>query len=151
MRCPHCSAPTTKVLDKRDSEDLTVIRRRRRCVSCGARFTTYERTELVALMVSKKDGRREEFRREKLRAGITKACTKRPVSAATIEQVVNEVEARLRAEGPEVDHDLIGEVVMDKLRQIDNVAYIRFASVYRAFTDLSAFEEEIERARQRAN
>ena len=82
MKCPHCSAPTTKVLDKRDSEDLTVIRRRRRCVTCGARFTTYERAELVALMVSKKDGRREEFRREKLRAGITKACTKRPVSAA---------------------------------------------------------------------
>jgi len=102
-------------------------------------------------MVSKKDGRREEFRREKLRDGITKACAKRPVSAATIEQVVNEIEARLRAEGPEVDHDLIGEVVMDQLRQIDNVAYIRFASVYRAFTDLSAFEEEIERARQRTN
>ena len=98
-------------------------------------------------MVSKKDGRREEFRREKLRAGITKACTKRPVSASIIEQLVNEIEARLRGEGPEVGHTLIGELVMERLREIDNVAYIRFASVYRAFTDLSAFEKEIERAR----
>jgi transcriptional repressor NrdR len=148
VKCPYCSSPSTKVLDKRDSEDLTVTRRRRRCSSCGGRFTTYERSELVSLLVVKKDGRREEFSRTKLRAGISTACAKRPVSASAIEQLVNEVEADLRKrEGAEVDHALIGEMVMDKLRQLDHVAYIRFASVYRAFADLSSFEEEIRRAK----
>ena len=148
VKCPYCSSPSTKVLDKRDSEDLTVTRRRRRCTSCGGRFTTYERAELVSLIVAKKDGRREEFSRAKLRAGITKACAKRPVSATAIEQLVNEVEAELRKrEGAELDHAVLGEMVMDKLRQLDNVAYIRFASVYRAFGDLSSFEEEIQRAK----
>ena len=148
MKCPYCSSPSTKVLDKRDSEDLTVTRRRRRCSSCGGRFTTYERSELVSLLVVKKDGRREEFSRTKLRAGISTACAKRPVSASVIEQLVNEVEAELRKrEGAEVDHALIGEMVMDRLRQLDHVAYIRFASVYRAFADLSSFEEEIRRAK----
>lgn len=146
MRCPHCGATTTKVMDKRDSEDLTVTRRRRRCAACGARFTTYERAEVGSLAIVKKDGRREEFSREKLRAGITKACAKRPVSAGAIEQLVNEVEWDLRRrEGPEVNHALVGELVMNKLRDLDNVAYIRFASVYRAFADLSSFEEEIRR------
>jgi transcriptional repressor NrdR len=148
LKCPYCSSPSTKVLDKRDSEDLTVTRRRRRCSSCGGRFTTYERSEIVSLLVVKKDGRREEFSRSKLRAGITKACAKRPVSAAAIEQLVNEVETELRKrEGAEVDHAVMGELVMEKLRQLDNVAYIRFASVYRAFADLSSFEEEIQRAK----
>jgi len=148
LKCPYCSSPSTKVLDKRDSEDLTVTRRRRRCASCGGRFTTYERAEIVSLLVVKKDGRREEFSRAKLRSGISKACAKRPVSAAAIEQLVNDVEADLRKrEGAEVDHALVGEMVMDKLRQLDNVAYIRFASVYRAFGDLSSFEEEIRRAK----
>src|SRR4051794_4095675 len=143
LKCPYCSSPSTKVLDKRDSEDLTVTRRRRRCSSCGGRFTTYERAEIVSLLVVKKDGRREEFSRPKLRAGITKACAKRPVSAAAIEQLVNDVESELRKrEGAEVDHAILGELVMEKLRQLDNVAYIRFASVYRAFADLSSFEEE---------
>lgn len=149
MRCPYCSAPTTKVMDKRDSEDLTVTRRRRRCATCGARFTTYERAEVVSLVVVKKDGRREEFHREKLRAGIVKACAKRPVSASAIEQLVNDVEVDLRRrDGQEVSHAVVGELVMNKLRELDNVAYIRFASVYRAFADLSSFEEEIERARR---
>ena len=148
MKCPYCSSPSTRVLDKRDSEDLTVTRRRRRCAACGGRFTTYERAEIVSLLVVKKDGRREEFSRGKLRAGITKACAKRPVSASAIEQLVNEVEADLRKrEGAEVDHAIIGELVMNKLRQLDNVAYIRFASVYRAFGDLSSFEDEIRRAK----
>jgi transcriptional repressor NrdR len=148
MKCPFCTGVTTKVLDKRDSEDLMVTRRRRRCTTCGARFTTYERAELVSLVLVKKDGRREEFSRTKLRAGIMKACAKRPVSASAVEQLVNEVEAELRRrEGPEVNHAVVGELVMDKLRQLDNVAYIRFASVYRAFADLSSFEEEIKRAR----
>jgi transcriptional repressor NrdR len=146
MKCPYCSAATTRVVDKRDSEDRSVTRRRRKCSACGARFTTYERSERASLIVVKKDGRREEFSREKLRAGVTKACAKRPVSAGAIEQVLNDVEAELRRrEGPEVSHQVIGEVVMDRLRQLDNVAYIRFASVYRAFADLSSFQEEIQR------
>ena len=148
MKCPYCSAPTTKVLDKRDSEDLSVTRRRRRCSACGARFTTYERSEVASLIVVKKDGRREEFSPAKLRSGITKACAKRPVSAGAIEQLVVEIEAELRRqEGQEVSHAALGELVMNKLRELDNVAYIRFASVYRAFTDLSSFEEEIQRAK----
>lgn len=149
MKCPYCGSPATKVLDKRDSEDLTVTRRRRRCDGCGGRFTTYERAEVVSLIVVKKDGRREEFDRAKLRAGVTKACAKRPVSAAAIERLVNEVEVELRRqEGAEAPHTLLGELVMEKLRQLDNVTYIRFASVYRAFADLTSFEEEIERAKQ---
>src|SRR5438045_1676522 len=96
MKCPYCGALVTKVLDKRDSEDGTVTRRRRRCVECGGRFTTYERAELVSLIVVKKDGRREEFSRTKLRSGLTKACTKRPVSTTAIEQLVNEIESELR-------------------------------------------------------
>lgn len=134
------------MLDSRDSEDRSITRRRRRCLTCGARFTTYERAEVADLVVVKKDGRREEFRREKLRAGVTKACAKRPVSAGAIEQLVNEVESELRRrEGPEVDHQIIGELVMEKLQKLDHVAYIRFASVYRAFADLSSFQEEIQR------
>src|SRR5688500_13428399 len=104
MKCPYCSSPSTKVVDKRDSEDLTVTRRRRRCTACGARFTTYERAEIVSLIVVKKDGRREEFNRLKLRSGITKACAKRPVSAEAIEGLVNEIEVDLRRrETAEVD------------------------------------------------
>ncbi|MBI4213181.1 MAG: transcriptional repressor NrdR [Chloroflexi bacterium] len=146
MRCPYCSALTTKVIDKRDSEDRTVTRRRRRCSACGGRFTTYERSEVADVMVVKKDGRRELFSRQKLRSGVMKACAKRPVSAEAIEQLVNEVEAELRrSEGSEVSNQLVGELVMDKLRVLDNVAYIRFASVYRAFADLSSFQDEIQR------
>jgi transcriptional repressor NrdR len=149
MKCPFCGALSTKVIDKRDSEDGTVTRRRRRCTACGGRFTAYERAELVGLVVVKKDGRREEFSRAKLRSGIIKACAKRPVSAADIEQLVNEIETELRRrEGPEIHHTVIGELVMEKLHQLDHVAYIRFASVYRAFADLSSFEEEIERAKR---
>ena len=150
MKCPYCLSPTNKVLDKREVEDLSVTRRRRRCTACGARFTTYERVEMVPLMLVKKDGRREEFDRAKLRSGLAKACAKRPVSAADVERAIDEIEAELRRrqEGGEVSHATAGELVMDKLRQLDNVAYIRFASVYRAFADLSSFEEEIERARR---
>jgi transcriptional repressor NrdR len=152
MKCPYCSSPNTRVIDKRDSEDLSVTRRRRRCAACGARFTTYERAEAASLFVVKKDGRREEFSTVKLRSGITKACAKRPVSAEAIEQLVAEIEADLRRrEGQEVSHAVLGEVVMNKLRALDNVAYIRFASVYRAFADLSSFEEEIQRAKGSAD
>ena len=146
MRCPFCSSLTTKVLDKRDSEDRTVTRRRRSCSTCGGRFTTYERAEAADVVVVKKDGRREPFSRAKLKSGVTKACAKRPVSAEAIEQLVNEVEAELRRrEGSEVSNQLVGELVMERLRELDNVAYIRFASVYRAFADLSSFQDEIQR------
>jgi transcriptional repressor NrdR len=146
MRCPFCSSLRTRVIDKRDLEDRTVTRRRRRCSACGARFTTYERSEVAEVVVVKKDGRREAFNRQKLRAGVTKACAKRPVSSDAIEQLINEVELDLRRkEGVEVSHQLVGELVMEKLRVLDNVAFIRFASVYRAFADLSSFQDEIQR------
>ena len=142
MRCPYCQSRETKVVDKRDADGIT--RRRRRCENCDARFTTFERPEAVPLFIVKKDGRREEFDREKLRSGIRKACAKRPVSAATIEQMVDEIESELRQrEGLEVSNDAVGELVMEKLRAVDKVAYIRFASVYRKFSDVSSFEEEI--------
>ncbi len=142
MRCPFCASRDTKVVDKRDGDGVT--RRRRRCASCAARFTTYERPEAARLLVVKKDGRREEFSRTKLRAGFTKACTKRPVAADAIERVLDEIEADLRRrEGLEVPADAIGELVMEKLRGLDKVAYIRFASVYRNFADVASFEDEV--------
>jgi transcriptional repressor NrdR len=142
MRCPYCHSRETKVVDKRDADGIT--RRRRRCESCHGRFTTYERPEVARLLIVKKDGRREEFNRAKLRAGIEKACAKRPVSAETIERMVDEIELELRRrEGLEVPNEVVGELVMDKLRAVDKVAYIRFASVYRKFSDVSSFEEEI--------
>jgi transcriptional repressor NrdR len=142
VRCPFCGSRQSRVVDKRDNEDLT--RRRRQCTACGSRFTTYERPELARLLIVKKDGRREEFDRAKLRDGITKACTKRPVSVVTIEELLDEVESDLRRrEGLEVPAAAVGELVMDKLRAVDKVAYIRFASVYRAFADVSSFEEEV--------
>ena len=142
MRCPYCASRDTKVVDKRDGDGVT--RRRRRCESCAGRFTTYERPEMARLLIVKKDGRREEFSRAKLRAGIAKACAKRPVSAEAIERMVDEIEAELRRrEGLEVPGTAVGELVMAKLRAVDKVAYIRFASVYRAFADVSSFEEEV--------
>jgi transcriptional repressor NrdR len=121
-----------------------VTRRRRKCESCAGRFTTYERPEVARLLVVKKDGRREEFSRAKLRAGIAKACTKRPVAAEAIERALDEIEAALRRrEGLEVPADAVGELVMEKLRALDKVAYIRFASVYRNFADVSSFEDEV--------
>jgi transcriptional repressor NrdR len=142
VRCPYCGSRDTKVVDKRDSESVT--RRRRKCEGCAARFTTYERPEVARLLVVKKDGRREEFSRAKLRAGMAKACTKRPVAAEAIERALDEIEGELRRrEGLEVPADAVGELVMDKLRGLDKVAYIRFASVYRNFADVSSFEEEV--------
>ncbi|MBX5490644.1 MAG: transcriptional repressor NrdR [Chloroflexi bacterium] len=142
MRCPYCHSRETKVVDKRDADGIT--RRRRRCEHCQGRFTTYERPEVARLLIVKKDGRREEFNRAKLRAGIEKACAKRPVSAETIERLVDEIELELRRrEGLEVPNEVVGELVMEKLRALDKVAYIRFASVYRKFSDVSSFEEEI--------
>jgi len=141
MRCPYCTHDDSKVIDSRNVNEA--VRRRRECLECGSRFTTYERPERGAMLVVKKDGRREEFRREKLLSGIRKACTKRPVSQETIERIVDEIEAQLYRLGKgEVDSAGIGDMVMEQLRQLDGIAYIRFASVYRAFADIEEVKQE---------
>ncbi|MBI4167816.1 MAG: transcriptional repressor NrdR [Candidatus Aenigmarchaeota archaeon] len=143
MKCPYCPAPETKVIETRDS-DLDSLRRRRECTKCGKRFTTYEKLDLTGLFVVKRDGRREKFDRIKLRNGILKACEKRPVSHEKIEAAIDEIEKKLREGGKtEVKTRRVGELVMDKLRELDEVAYIRFASVYRNFSDVKSFEKEI--------
>ncbi len=150
MRCPYCLHPETKVLDSRDSSDLDATRRRRECLKCKKRFTTYERVEMVDLIVIKKDGRRENFDRHKLLNGVMKACEKRPVSHERIEELVDDVERELRKrEETEVSSMTIGEMVMSRLKRLDQVAYIRFASVYRSFTDVESFEKELRRLRKK--
>ena len=142
MICPYCKFEDTKVLDTRIAEDS--LRRRRECEKCEKRFTTYERVERIELAVIKKDGRREAFDREKLKNGILKACEKRPVSHEKIEETVNKIENKLKLrKGREVSSQLIGEEVMKVLNRLDKIAYIRFASVYRDFADVSAFEKEL--------
>jgi transcriptional repressor NrdR len=144
MRCPFCSSRDTRVLDKRDAEDVAMTRRRRECQQCNGRFTTYERPEMSPLMIVKKDGRRQPFDRAKLRSSIQTACTKRPISAETIERMVDQIERALRnRDGLEVQSSVVGDHVIDRLRALDQVAYIRFASVYRAFADISSFEDEL--------
>lgn len=143
MKCPYCPAQETKVIETRDS-DLDSLRRRRECARCGKRFTTYEKLDVTDLFVVKRDGRREKFDRVKLRTGILKACEKRPVSHEKIEAAIDEIENRLREGGKtEVRTRRVGELVMEKLRELDEVAYIRFASVYRNFSDIESFEKEI--------
>ena len=144
MKCPFCRHPKTRVVDKRNLEELDTIRRRRECLSCGRRFSTYERIELTRVSVIKKDGRRESFARDKLLAGLLKACEKRPIPREEVEKLVSTIEAELYNFGNrEVPAQVIGELVMDRLRALDKVAYIRFASVYREFTDLKSFEKEL--------
>ena len=138
VKCPFCSGET-KVLDKRDGEDST--RRRRECETCNRRFTTYERPN-ISLMVVKKDGRREQYNRNKIKAGVLRACEKRPVSLETIEQSIDRIEKAL-LDTDEVTSSEVGERVMTELRALDKVAYIRFASVYRDFNDVTAFEREV--------
>lgn len=146
MKCPSCGYPDSKVLESRSIEGMTAIRRRRECPQCGKRFTTYERVEASPILVVKKDGRREPFDRNKILSGMIRACQKRPVSMETLEEAAAEVEAKLRATGKnEVTSREIGELVVEKLRGIDDVAYVRFASVYREFGDLHRFTEEIQR------
>ncbi|MBI4176776.1 MAG: transcriptional repressor NrdR [Candidatus Aenigmarchaeota archaeon] len=143
MKCPYCPAQETKVIETRDT-DLDSLRRRRECARCGKRFTTYEKLDVTGLFVVKRDGRREKFDRVKLRTGILKACEKRPVSHEKIEAAIDEIEKKLREGGKtEVRTRRIGELVMEKLRELDEVAYIRFASVYRNFSDIESFEKEI--------
>ncbi|MCM3741144.1 transcriptional regulator NrdR [Oceanobacillus luteolus] len=144
MRCPNCEYKNTKVTDSRPIEDGKAIRRRRECEKCGQRFTTFERMEEVPLIVVKKDGMRQEFSREKLTRGLIRACEKRPVPVETIETIALEVEKELRGLGSsEVDSKLVGEMVMERLSKVDEVAYVRFASVYRQFKDVSVFLDEL--------
>lgn len=146
MKCPFCDNPDTKVIDSRPTEEGHAIRRRRGCDRCNKRFTTYEKVEETILMVVKKDGKREAFDRNKLLRGITRACEKRPVSLAAMESMVDEIERKLNnLMEKEVASDYIGELVMDELKDVDEVAYVRFASVYRQFTDVNTFMKEIEK------
>ena len=145
MNCPFCGGLESKVIDSRASEEGNAIRRRRECLVCQKRFTTYERVEEVPLMVVKKDGRREPFDRRKLLNGLLKACEKRPVSYATLEKLVGTVERELRNRmDQEVASSVIGELVMEGLKDIDEVAYVRFASVYRQFKDLGDLMRELQ-------
>ena len=147
MRCPYCGHTDSKVTNSREAE--SGVRRRRECRSCGVRFTTYERIQSTALLVSKQDNRREEFNREKLVAGIRKACAKRPISSRTIEKMVEDIEAELQHLGQgEVPTNVIGEMVMERLRKVDRVAYIRYASVYRDFQDIESFELAVKDLRE---
>ena len=142
MRCPYCSDRNSKVTDSRVND--AGIRRRRECLNCSRRFTTHERVQSVPLMVSKRDGRREEFSRDKMILGLRKACAKRPVHARTIEQLVDEVEAEFQQNGSgEVSSDMLGKAIMDRLQTIDRVAYIRFASVHRNFEEIESFEKAV--------
>ena len=147
MHCPYCTFSDSKVTDSRVVENG--IRRRRECQRCGLRFTTYERIQATALMVSKHDGRREEFNREKLIVGIRKACTKRPISSRTIEKMVEDVEAELQHLGQvDVPTSILGSMVMERLMKLDRVAYIRFASIYQDFQQIESFEHAVQDLRE---
>ena len=150
MICPFCAHQETKVVDKREGADGKTTRRRRECLKCARRFTTFERAQTLDLLVIKKDGRREVFDRIKLRGGIVKACEKRPISAQDVEKALDEVEAELRKKNiSEVSSKKIGEMVIRRLKTLDEIAYIRFASVYRQFADLSDFEKELAKLSKR--
>ena len=144
MRCPFCAHPESKVVDSRPSDEGSSIRRRRECLACHKRFTTYETMESLPLMVVKKDGSRQSFDKSKLLNGMIRACEKRPVSFGTLEEMANEIEQVLQNEmDREIPSARIGELVMERLKQVDEVAYVRFASVYRQFKDISTFMEEL--------
>lgn len=146
MRCPRCEATGTRVIDSRDLESGSTIRRRRECEACGHRFTTYERPEGARLIVVKRDGSREEFEREKLRAGLLKALQKRPVTLDRVEAALDEIESTLRGRGDaEVPSTEIGRLATEALRDLDQLAYIRFASVYHAYDDIETLQREVDR------
>jgi transcriptional repressor NrdR len=146
MRCPRCEATGTRVIDSRDLENGSTIRRRRECEACGHRFTTYERPEGARLIVVKRDGSREEFEREKLRAGLLKALQKRPVTLDRVEAALDEIESTLRGRGDaEVPSTEIGRLATEALRDLDQLAYIRFASVYHAYDDIETLQREVDR------
>lgn len=144
MKCPFCAASDTKVIDSRPSEDNTSIRRRRQCEICQKRFTTYEKVETIPIIIVKKDNTRQTYDRAKVEAGIIRSCHKRPISSGQIKAMVDEIETAIYAiEDREIPVNVIGEMVMDKLKEVDEVAYVRFASVYREFKDVNTFMEEL--------
>jgi transcriptional repressor NrdR len=144
VRCPNCGERDTRVVDSRELEEAATIRRRRECNLCASRFTTYEKIESARLTVVKSDGRREEFDRDKLASGLAKALTRRPVPADASTKAAEEIEAALRSRGlSDVPSDMIGELAMDKLRELDQIAYIRFASVYQSFEDIEQLQREV--------
>ena len=144
MKCPYCGNSDTRVIDSRPAEENNSIRRRRCCDECGKRFTTYEKIETIPLIVIKKDNNREQFERSKIESGVLSACYKRPVSADAIKEAVDEIELQIvNREEKEITSSLIGEIVMERLKTLDPVAYVRFASVYRQFKDVNTFMEEL--------
>jgi len=146
MKCPYCSNLDSEVVETRDSEDLTTTRRRRECIKCKKRFTTYERIENVPLIVVKKDGRKEQFYRDKLKHGILKACEKTTVGLEEIEKIVEEIERELKGfDTVEIESKKIGQLVASRLKKVDKIAYIRFASVFRRFVDVEDFEKELQK------
>ena len=146
MKCPFCSHENTRVIDSRPAEDNNSIRRRRVCDECGKRFTTYEKIETIPLIIIKKDNNRESYDRSKLEAGVLRACHKRPVSAEDINVLVDEVEAEIfNLDNREIPSQTVGELVMNKLKDLDAVAYVRFASVYREFKDVNTFMDELKK------
>ena len=146
MKCPFCNQDNTRVVDSRPADDNTAIRRRRMCDACGKRFTTYEKVETIPLIVIKKDQNREQFVRSKIEAGVLRACHKRPVSAEQIHRLVDDVETEVfNLEEREIPSSVIGEIVMDKLKDLEAVAYVRFASVYREFKDVNTFMDELKK------
>ncbi len=145
MRCPQCGTRDTRVVDSRDLDEAAMVRRRRECPSCVARFTTYERVEAARLVVVKRDGTRQEFDRDKLASGLAKALTRRPVSDDAAERAADEIESELRSSGlSEIPSSRVGVLAMDKLRALDHIAYIRFASVYQSFEDLADLKREVD-------
>lgn len=146
MKCPYCGNPDTRVVDSRPADDNTAIRRRRVCDVCGKRFTSYERVDTIPLIVIKKDKTREIFDRSKIENGVLRACHKRPVTALQIHKLVDSVESEVYAKGErEIPSSEIGEIVMDKIKDLDAVAYVRFASVYREFKDVETFMDELKK------
>jgi transcriptional repressor NrdR len=145
MRCPHCGTRESRVVDSRDLDESATIRRRRECAACSARFTTYERVEAARLVVVKRDGTRQEFDRDKLASGLAKALTRRPVADDAAERAADDIEAELRSAGhTEVPSSRVGALAMDRLRALDHIAYIRFASVYQSFEDLEDLKREVD-------
>ena len=149
MKCPYCNHENTRVIDSRPAEDNNSIRRRRICDICGKRFTTYEKIETIPLIIIKKDDNREAYERSKIEGGVLRACHKRPVSAQEITNLIDEVETEIfNMEEKEISSQIIGELVMNKLKDLDAVAYVRFASVYREFKDINTFMDELKKVLQ---
>ena len=146
MKCPYCNHPDTRVIDSRPVEDGNSIRRRRSCDVCGKRFTTYEKVQTIPLIIIKKDNNREQYNRGKIENGILRACYKRPVSAEAIQHAIDRIETKIfNQEAKEIPSSMIGELVMEELKELDEVAYVRFASVYREFKDVNTFMDELKK------